>query len=264
MAAETDFLRKKFGPLRGRNLELALTQLLARELPRLGGQRVLHLCAQIILEFLARHQRARETVSHGQVLWLAIARDHRPARGQRIADTQLVPVVLDLSTAEDLEARLSRRSPPERLCQRAVRLCQQSYQQGGLLGNCDLAELLSSTDGQIARLLVDYEQRTQTVVPRRATLHDVGTGLTHKRIICLKRFAEGKEPAQIARETYHSLAAVDHYLAQFDRVRYCRRLGMSTAEVAHLLDRSLSLVEEYFAIDDELEQRRAPQPPAHS
>lgn len=261
MAAQTDFLLKKFGPLRSRNLEQALVRLLARELPPLGGERVVRLCAQIILEFLARHQLTRDTVGHGQVLWLAVARDHRPARGQRIADTQLVPVVLDLCTADDLDARLARRSAAQRLCQRAVRLCQQSYQQGGLLGNCDLAELLCCADSEIAHVLVDYEQRTQSLVPRRATLHDVGTGLTHKRIICWKRFAEGKEPPQVARETYHSLAAVDHYLAQFDRVRYCRQLGMSAAETAHVLDRGLPVVHEYLLIAQQLEEH-AVQPPA--
>ena len=42
-----------------------------------------------------------------------------------------------------------------------------------------------------ALLLAEHERTTHTVVPRRATLHDVGTGLTHKRIICWKREDSG-------------------------------------------------------------------------
>ena len=56
-----------------------------------------------------------------------------------------------------------------------------------------------TSDTAIARVLTGHERLTNTVVPRRATVHDVGTGLTHKRIICWKRYAEGKEPHLVAR-----------------------------------------------------------------
>ena len=95
------------------------------------------------------------------------------------------------------------------------------------------------------------------LVPRRATLHDVGTGLTHKRIICWKRYAEGKSAEEVARETYHSLEAVDRYLGQFDRVRHCRRQGFSPQKTAYTLNCSVALVQEYLAIDEELEEAQA-------
>ena len=82
------------------------------------------------------------------------------------------------------------------------------------MSNSDLAELLTISSEQISSLLANYESDTGQVVPRRATVHDVGTGLTHKRIICLKRYAQGNPADQIARETYHSLEAVDRYLGQ--------------------------------------------------
>jgi hypothetical protein len=43
------------------------------------------------------------------------------------------------------------------------------------------------------------------------------------------------------------------YLAAYDRVRHCRLAGISPDETAYALDRSLALVEEYLAIDAELE-----------
>jgi hypothetical protein len=178
-----------------------------------------------------------------------------PAR-ERIADVELVPVLLDLSTAEDVQRRIDRLPAPQRLLQKALRLCAQAYQQRGLLSNCDLAELLQAPDSRIAGLLAQHERDTQTVVPRRATLHDVGTGLTHKRIICWKRYAEGKEPHVVARETYHSLEAVDRYLGQYDRVRHCRLQGLTPEQTAHALGCGLPLVKEYLAIDDLLEKRR--------
>ncbi len=183
MGTKPDPLRKRFGPLLDKTLKNALAHRIGREFPRLGGPRILDLCAQMVLEVLADHLRPREHVAHGQVLWLGISVDDPPARGKRTADTDLVP--------------------------------------------------------------------------RRATVHDVGSGLTHKRIICRKRYLEGKSSDEIARETYHSLEAVDRYLGTYDRVRHCHLEGLAPGAIAYTLNCSLSLVQEYLAINQELEARHA-------
>ncbi len=257
MLRKADFLRKKYAPLLDRNLASALAHLLGREFPRLGGERILQLCADLILEFLAQHLRPRESVTHGQILWLAVSRDDPPAYGKPIRHTDLVPVLLDLATPDDVQAILDRHRPADRLLAKAVRLCEQAHSQGGLLGNCDLAVLLNTGDSAIASLICEHEKKTGFLVPRRATLHDLGTGLTHKRIICLKHYGEGKTADQVGRETYHSLEAVDRYLGQFSRVRHCRQQNMRTEEIAYILKCSLSLVDQYLAIDRELEAARA-------
>jgi hypothetical protein len=256
MSSKPDFIRKKFGPLRDKTLRNALAHRIVTEFPRIGGPRICLLCADMILEVISKHMRSEEHLTHGQALWMAVSVNHPPAHRQRIADTELVPVLLDLSTAEDVQRRIDRLPAAQRLLHKALRLCQQAYQQGGLLSNCDLAELLHCHDGRIAVLLAQHERDTNTVVPRRATLHDVGTGLTHKRIICWKRYAEGKEPHIVARETYHSLEAVDRYLGQYDRVRHCRLEGLTAEQTAHALGCGLPLVREYLAIDDLLEKNR--------
>jgi hypothetical protein len=255
MSSRPDFLRKKFGPLREKTLRNALAHRIAREFPRIGGSRICQLCADLILEVIFKHMRPKDHITHGQALWMAVSVSDPPRYRRRIADTDLVPVLLDLSTAEDSDRRIDRLPAGQRLLNKALRLCQQAYQQGGLLSNCDLAELLNISDNRIAQVLAEHERTTNTVVPRRATLHDVGTGLTHKRIICWKRYAEGKEPHVVARETYHSLDAVDRYLGQYDRVRHCRLQGLTPEQTAHALGCGLALVKEYLAIDDLLEKR---------
>ena len=186
MSSKPDFIRKKFGPLRAKTLRNALAHRIVKEFPRIGGPRICKLCADMILEVISKHMHSQEHLTHGQALWMAVSVNNPPAHRQRIADTELVPVLLDLSTAEDVQQRIDRRPTPERLLHKALRLCQQAHQQGGLLSNCDLAELLNTSDTAIARVLTGHEALTNTVVPRRATVHDVGTGLTHKRIICWK------------------------------------------------------------------------------
>jgi hypothetical protein len=257
MSRTPDYVRKHYGPLLQKTLQNALSQAIGEQFPRIGGPRIRALCAEMILEVVNTHVRPTEHMRHGQVLWLGIAVDDPPQRYRRTADTRLVPVVLDLSTPEDIHARLDRTPRRERLRIKSVRLCEQAYRQGALLSSSDLSELLGHDGWAISSALVQHEEQTGKLVPRRATLHDVGTGLTHKRIICWKRYAEGKPADRVARETYHSLEAVDRYLGQFDRVRHCRREGLSPEKTAFTLNCSLALVQEYLAIDRELEEKKS-------
>lgn len=254
MIRKSDPLRRRFVPLLEKSLRAALAHRIETEFPRIGGPRMVGLCADLILELLDQHLRPAESLRTGQLLWLAIAVDDPPSRMKRTVNTKLVPVVLDLSTPEDVEAIIARERSDQRLERKLVRLCTQAYAQGGLLSNADLAEMLSVNDVRIAHCLTAYERANETIVPRRATVHDVGSGMTHKRIICIKHYAEGKSSDQIARETFHSIEAVDRYLGQFDRVRHCRTQDMTPEETAFTLNCTIGLVRQYLAIDDELHE----------
>jgi len=253
MGRKPDYVRKKYAPLLEKNLTNALAHRIGQDFPRIGGARIRQLCAEMILEVVNDHVRPRDRIQHGQVMWMGIHVDDPPRHYRRLADTRLVPLVLDLNTPEDIQARLDRIPPRKRLKQQLVRLCEQAYEQKALLSNCDLAALMNLNDSSVANILTTHERETGTLVPRRATLHDVGTGQTHKRIICHKRYAEGKTSDMIAKETYHSIEAVDRYLGQFDRVRHCRQQGMTPERTAFILNCSVGLVNEYLAIDKELE-----------
>lgn len=65
MGAKPDYVRKKFAPLLDKTLRNALAHRIGCEFPRIGGQRVLALCADMILEVVGEHLRAREHVAHG-------------------------------------------------------------------------------------------------------------------------------------------------------------------------------------------------------
>lgn len=253
MGGRVDYVSKRFSPMKDKTVVKALAHCIGKQFPRIGGERIRDLCAQMILEVVGQHIRPREHLRHGQVLWMGYGVDDPPARGKRTAETDLVSVVLDLSTPEDVDRRIARCSPRQQLEHKLVRLCQQAHDQKALLSNCDLAELLGVADNRVASVLCAYEKRTGQVVARRATIHDMGSGLTHKRIICRKRYLQGKTSEQIARETYHSLQAVDRYIALYDRVRHCRVQGMDPSAIAYTLSCSPSLVREYLAIDAELE-----------
>ncbi len=179
MIKKTDPLCNCLRPLLDKTLENALAYRIKKEFPRIGGPRIRTLCAEMVLEVVHRHIRAKDCVKHGQILWTAVSRDHPPARRQRMTETELVTVILDLSTPEDLQARMQRVPEKQRKLRKAIRLCRQAYEQGGVLSNVDLSEILSIADARVGQLLGEYERQTGQIVPRRATIHDVGTGLSH-------------------------------------------------------------------------------------
>jgi len=212
MIRKQDPLKYSLRALLDKTLENALSHRIAKEFPRIGGPRICKLCAEMILEVVRDHIRAKDSVHHGQIVWTAVNVNDRPGWCQKIADTDLVTVVLDASTAEDVQARMDREHPDRWRLRKAIRMCRQAYEQGGLLTNHDLSEILNYSDSLIAQLLSHHERQTKKLIPRRATLHDAGSGVSHKWIICYKRYVEGKSSVQIARETYHSIEAVDRYL----------------------------------------------------
>lgn len=249
------YLHKHFRPLLAKNLRNSVAQRIAEQFPRMGGDRIIGACADLILEVVEAHLRPVEHVVPGQVLWLAIDKDDPPRRYRTTERTRLVPVILTLSNAQDVEARIAGKKRAQCMLEKALRMSREAYEQGGLLSNSDLAELLSANNVYISQLIAGYEHTEQKTVPRRATLHDVGSGLTHKGIICRKRYLEGKEPDQIARETHHSLEAVDNYLGQFERVRACLKLGMTPHQTAHILQCGRSLVVQYADIARQIEEK---------
>ena len=257
MINKNDRLKAGLQPLLAKTLGNALAHSIAKEFPRIGGPRICKLCAEMIMEVVNNHIRSKDYVHHGQIVWTAVSINDRPGWCQKIAETDLITVVLDASTAEDVQGRIDRVHPRQWRLRKAIRMCRQAYEQGGLLTNHDLSEILNLADSLIAQLLANYERQTKTLIPRRGTVHDAGNSLSHKWIICHKRYVEGKSADQIARETYHSLEAVDRYLGQFDRIRHCSQQGMDTTEIAHILSCSVSLVEVYQQIDKELESNNA-------
>lgn len=233
-----------------------MAQRIGEQFPRIGGPRIQRLCAEMILEVVFEHMRPSESVRHGQILWSAISLDDPPSPRRPASSAALVPVLLSLCTPEDVEDRVNGRSLGEQLGPRCARLCVEAHKQGGLLSNCDIALMLGINDSRVADALSAYEKSTGKLLPRRATLHDVGTCLTHKRIICIKRWVEGKTTDEIARDTYRSIEAVDRYLGMFERVRYCRKNHMNAETTAFTLNCTTRLVREYLEIDDLLQERK--------
>jgi len=116
MNNQTDFLRKKFGPLKARNLKNAIAHQITTAFPPIGGPRICTLCAEMIMDVVSQHMRSRDHIKPGQLLWAAVDINDPPRRHRSTADTKLVPVLLDLSTADDVQGASTVSQDPNGCC----------------------------------------------------------------------------------------------------------------------------------------------------
>lgn len=238
-----------------------LCHLLQTEFPGVFGPAITRLLADKIDELYEHFHPPASRVHVGQVLWAAVAIDDPPSRDKRIEDTRLVPVLLDLVTAEDAQEAADGRSRRRTRGDRAIRLCRQAYAQGGVLSLADVALMLHMSIATISEDIREQERAGGEVVPRRGTVHDMGRSITHKAVICYKRLVEKKPTSQVAQETYHSPDEVEYYVQCFRRIQLCRDSGLSQQDIALATGHSASLVQEYLNLMDDFNVPPLPRDP---
>jgi hypothetical protein len=229
----------------------AVCHLLETEFPRTFGPTISRLFVEKIDELYGHFCPPRSRFSAGQVLWTGVAIDDPPSRNKRIEDTRLVPVVLDLVTAADIEQAKARKVRPQTRLAKIVRLFRQAHEQGAVLGHADVSLLLHMSISRLSSYVLKHERETGELIPRRGTIHDMGRSVTHKAIICYKSLVEKKATSQVAQETFHSPEDVERYVQCFRRIQLCRDKGLSPEETAQATGHSLSLVQEYLDLMQE-------------
>nr|MBC8255312.1 DUF1670 domain-containing protein [Ardenticatenia bacterium] len=95
----------------------------------------------------------------------------------------------------------------------------------------------------VSKLLREYETETGEIVPTRGTVHDLGPAVTHKGEV-VRRWLRHQSPVQIARETKHSQASVDRYIADYQKVRLLAQ-KIPVADVPALTGLSAGVVDQY-------------------
>jgi hypothetical protein len=226
----------------------ALAHLLGTEFPSAFGPAVTRLFCDRIDQLYRQFNPPRSQFSVGQVLWAAVAVDDPPARNKRIEQTRLVPIILDLVTPQDIDDAVAIHPREATRRNKILRLFRQAYEQGAVLSYPDVSLLLHIQTSTISRTVLTHERETGETVPRRGTIHDMGRSVTHKRIICYKRFVEKKTTSQVAQETFHTPEEVEYYVQCFRRVHLCHSTGMSEEDIATATGHSLSLVREYLEL----------------
>jgi hypothetical protein len=224
----------------------ALCRLLHTEFPGIFGPTISRLFADKIGELYDRFHPPGSRFKMGQVLWTAVAVDDPPSHNKRIEDTRLLPIILDLVTAQDISDAVAKKGWAQIRRTKIIRLCRQAYAQKAVLSLADVSLLMGLNLNTVSQNILAYERETGETVPRRGTIHDMGPSVTHKAIICYKRLVERKTTSQVAQETFHSADEVEYYVQCFRRVQLCHDKGMSKEDIARATAYSLPLVQQYL------------------
>ena len=125
------------------------------------------------------------------------------------------------------------------------RICQEAFDQGGLLTVEDLAYRIFSCGYRTICRDLEYFRNQGIFIPLRSTVKDMGRTLSH-RLLIIKLWAQGKEYSEIALNTCHSLSAIQNYVDKFKRTITLSKEGYDVNRIAFLLKLSSSLVEQYI------------------
>ncbi len=236
--------RKRFHSAKARFLEGALNNFLKRELPKVLGPILRGKLIEELLKLLKELLPLKEHVKPGQIVWNAVSINTRADW----ANVRFVPVTLTMINEQDIE-QLATGVPMTEIARQGIaRITKEAYEQGALLSMRDIGLLTWRYSGAISGYRKQYEKEHNVILPHTGSLHDMGSCISHKSMIIKKIEIDKKDPLLVAKETNHSLWAVDRYLKDFNRVRLCRQDGKDSTFISLATGLNKSVVNEYIDI----------------
>jgi uncharacterized protein DUF1670 len=160
------------------------------------------------------------------------------------AKQRLVTLTLHAGAADN-EARKNGSVPvlrQKRLC----RMCQEAFQQGGVLTLEDLANLFNCGVRTLVNDLAALRKKN-IVPPLRSTTKDMGRAITHRRMI-VTLWLQGFEYSEIALKACHSVDSVANYVEKFKRCVALFASGFDVHAVALMVKLSTPLTQEFQQI----------------
>ena len=236
--------RKRFHSAKARFLQGALNNLFKRELPKLPGPILRNKLIEELLKLLKDLLPLKEHVKPGQIVWNAVSINTRADW----ANVRFVPVTLTMINEQDIE-QLATGVPMTEIARQGIaRITKEAYEQGALLSMRDIGLLTWRHSSAISGYRKQYEKEHNVILPHTGSLQDMGSCISHKSMIIKKIEIDKKDPLLVAKETNHSLWAVDRYLKDFNRVRLCRQDGKDSEFISLATGLNKSVVNEYIEI----------------
>lgn len=188
----------------------------------------------------------------GQIIWNALDKRTRADSEKR----RYKPVILSLVTDDDVSMFEKGTSVSTIRKNVMARMIKEAYQQGAVISTRDLSLLLVAGAPHLSKLRIEYEKEHNTMLPHTGVIHDMGTTLTHKRIIVYKHVVEKKDPSVVARETNHSQPAVDRYLNDFNRVKTLVNDNKDINFIHHTTNIARPVISQYLQIINDYVKER--------
>lgn len=181
----------------------------------------------------------------GQTLFQVLAIDNCPST--QIKHAKQVSVILTLDNGpEDLRIRENSGVSGLRI-HRMERVCNEAFQQGGVLTVEDLAfRLFNCGPRTICRDIKELKRRN-IILPLRSVVQDMGRAITHRSQI-ITQWLKGNEYSDIANSTFHSVASVRNYVDKFKRTIALANEGYDIHSIGFLVKISSDLATEYYKL----------------
>lgn len=227
-----------------RFLKPAIENFFKTELPKTFGPSIRSSIADELIKIFEANNRDIKTIKPGQILWNAIHKDTR-------ADSynmKLVPVVLTIVNDDDISKLENGVKIQEHKENVIARMLQEAYSQDALLSMRDVSLLLCISYKYASLLRKTHEQKHNKTLPHPGSLQDVGSCITHKYQIIYKCVVEKKDPVIAAKETNHSIKAVDRYLKDFNRVKTLYMDNKDESYIHLVTNLSFGLIDQYTNI----------------
>jgi DNA-binding CsgD family transcriptional regulator len=189
---------------------------------------------------------AMRSAADGQLKYSCVSLTEPP--GKKIEDCRMVTVLLTLFDPKD-QGELNHKEKQASIAlrqRRLMRITDEAREQGGLLSQEDLAEILMC-DVRTIRRDIESLRKKEIIVATRGQVRDIGPGVTH-RGIAIRLWLEGKEPVEVARHINHSIAAVENYIEKFKRVAYLRGKNFDDYQSALTIGISVAAVKTFVEL----------------
>jgi biotin operon repressor len=182
----------------------------------------------------------------GQMRYVCVALSE--GAGKALQRCKQQTVVLSMLDRDDPQV-LARHNAEGLRRQRIQRLTEEAREQGGLLSQEDLGQLLCCSVRTIRRDIRALRERHGIVVATRGQQKDIGPSVSHKGV-AIGHWLGGCEPLEVARKINHSLHAVERYLQHFARVVFLVGKGFEPLQIALTVGISSANVRTYLQIHE--------------
>jgi uncharacterized protein YerC len=185
------------------------------------------------------------TMKSGQVLFEVVSLENSPKLP--LSECKLARVILTIDAGEeDLIVREQEGVTGLRR-HRLERICNEAFQQGGLLTVEDIANRLLNCGERTVCRDIAYFKEQDIVLPLRSTIKDMGKAITH-RVMIVKQWLQGKEYSEISRNTHHSVKSVANYVDKFKRIICLAKDNYEINAIAFFVKLSPSLTQQYYQL----------------
>ena len=235
---------KRFNSAKVRFLKGALNSFFKQEFPKLIGPILRDKLIDELIKILDKALPLKDHIRPGQIVWNVVSISTRAD----CPNPRFVPVTLTIIDEEDI-ARLTKGIPMSEIMKQAIaRIIQEAYRQGGLLSMRDIGLLTWRYGTAISQYRKKYEKEQNVTLPHTGSLQDMGSCISHKSMIVKKIAIDKKDPYTVAKETKHSMLAVDRYIKDFNRVRICYEDGKDNDFISLATGLNKYVVNEYIKI----------------